>query len=68
MKTVQQCRSCKANVVWLRKPHGDERMIIDASPEAIRRAENEERWQSGRDDLMPHHATCKDAAKWRKKK
>jgi hypothetical protein len=61
------CRSCGAEVVWLRKPNGVDRMIVDASAEAIRRCDEDEPWEPGRPDLTSHFATCKDAGEWRKR-
>jgi len=65
---MEKCRSCRAPVVWLKKPDGTGRMIVDWSPEAARRHKVDEPWEKGRKDLVSHYATCPQAAKWRKKK
>ena len=75
MEYVQRCRSCKAQVVWLEKPKrlvkpGDRtsRTMINATPEAIRRAALDLEWEPKHVDLLSHFATCPEAKKWRKSK
>jgi len=68
MHPVGQCRSCGAEVVWLLKPNLVDRMIVDATPEAVRRANEDLPWEPGREDLVSHFASCKDAKQWRKRR
>lgn len=59
---TETCRSCGAEVVWLQKPTGPSRMIVDATPAALAI-----RYEDGRFDpatCTPHIETCKDKEKW----
>lgn len=65
---VEQCRSCKAAVVWAKMPSGkwsifdakpERRFILRPGPDGVTQAEAQPTFQS-------HFATCKDAAAWRR--
>lgn len=64
---VERCRSCDAEVVWIRKPSSSSRMIVDATPEAIRRRRDDIPFENGIDGLSSHLVTCPDWERWSKR-
>lgn len=63
---VEKCRSCNAEVVWIQKPASSSRMIVDATPEGVRRRMEELPFENGIDGLSAHQATCPDFEQWSK--
>lgn len=61
-----ECRSCRAEIVWLRTAAG-KNMPVNASKEADMRAEMGLLWESGVEGLQSHYRTCPDAKKWSRK-
>lgn len=65
------CRSttCGASVLWVQKWADDthDRMLVDATPEAIARAEAGLPFARNLPGLVSHFVTCKDADRWRGK-
>lgn len=76
---MDTCRSCGAKVIWANNQNGN-RMILDAEPakeggNIILMADGtchvlKKKDVTGCPDALhkSHHATCPDAAKWRKKR
>jgi len=59
--TVSQCRTCKADIVWLKTEAG-KNMPVDAD------TVDEGDTEFDDDKHVSHFATCKDADKHRRKK
>lgn len=70
---AQECRSCQAPIIWVRTTAG-RRMPLDAQPTAqgnVVLRDGVATVLSGPapdgNGRMPHHATCPDAAQWRRR-
>jgi hypothetical protein len=68
---IQKCRSCGADIVWAVTPSGA-RQPLDAKPDKRIALEMSD---DGAPPLArivntytPHHATCPDAERWRKRR
>lgn len=69
---MEQCRSCNAQVIWVRmfKSGKPGKMApVDAAPVKMVQVKNEEMAPSLTGEVIevytPHFATCPDAAAWR---
>jgi hypothetical protein len=79
MKATGQCRSCKADVIWVTTEHG-KHMPVDAKPVpggdfvvTLMFGGPRARYKQTDDDpaksyFTSHFATCPDANKWRNQK
>lgn len=63
---VSECRSCQMEIVWLKTKAG-KTMPVDASKEAVMRAEMGLLWESGVAGLVSHFETCPQAKSWSRK-
>ena len=65
---MKKCRSCGADVIFLKHATKGRRMIFDAKPFTAWIYDTEKGTVLPLKAVTPHHATCPDADDWRKKK
>jgi hypothetical protein len=66
MRPHAECRSCHAEIVWLKTAKG-KNMPVNASKGADMRDEMGLLWESGVEGLVSHYETCPQAKEWSRK-